>query len=299
MTRHEGENGPTAPATAPRVAALEIYESYMRSPYLSVKHSSYFQVYSELLEPFRNRPITFVEVGVLNGGSLFMWRDFLGPSARIIGVDLNPGAKRWEADGFEIHIGSQSDPEFWASLFRAVGPVDVVLDDGGHTFEQQIVTTHSCIPHIRDGGLMIIEDTHTSYFRDFGFPSRYSFIEWAKRLVDNVNSRFPSVKASKLPYKESVYSVTFYESIVCLRIDRTRCFESAPTSNQGKSLEAQDFRHHGSRYHSAAEAISKVVGRIPVVKRVRPAVRLKNLLLSEYSVLSVRHRLRRIVSRYF
>jgi len=55
---------------------LEIYKSYLKSPYLSLKHSAYFQLYEELLSPYRNKKITFIEVGVLNGGSLFMWRDF-------------------------------------------------------------------------------------------------------------------------------------------------------------------------------------------------------------------------------
>ena len=40
-------------------------------------------------------------------------RDFFGEEARIIGIDLNPSAKKWEKDGFEIFIGSQSDTNFW------------------------------------------------------------------------------------------------------------------------------------------------------------------------------------------
>ena len=51
------------------------------------------------------KEITFVEIGILDGGSLFMWRDFFGNKARIIGVDLNPEAKKWEKEGFEIFIG--------------------------------------------------------------------------------------------------------------------------------------------------------------------------------------------------
>ena len=47
-----------------------VRECYEASPYLSIKHASYFAVYDELLAPYRGRPVTFVEVGVLNGGSL-------------------------------------------------------------------------------------------------------------------------------------------------------------------------------------------------------------------------------------
>jgi hypothetical protein len=245
MTNH----APGAHAARPyeeQIGALPIYDSYRRSPYLSSKHSSYFQVYSDLLEKYRGREFVFVEIGVLNGGSLFMWRDFFGPQARIIGVEFNPGATRWEKEGFEIHIGSQADPEFWARFFHAVGPVDVVLDDGGHTYEQQILTAHHCIPQIRDGGLLIVEDTHTSYFEEYGYPTKYSFVEWTKRLIDDVNSRFPRVNVSDLPYQKSIYSISVFESVVCFAIDRRKCFESRPTVNDGISLDAQDFRHRDS-----------------------------------------------------
>lgn len=225
---------------------LEIYRSYLKSPYLSLKHSAYFQVYEELLSKYRNQPITFVEVGVLNGGSLFMWRHFFGTQARIIGVDFNPLAKRWEQDGFEIHIGSQSDPQFWQNFFNVIGMVDILLDDGGHTNEQQIVTTHQSIPFIRDGGLMIVEDVHASYFKDFGNPSRYSFINYAKLFIDAINARFPGVNVIQNMFRDAVYSAHFYDSIVAFAIDRRKCFTSSWTSNEGKTFEAEDYRHHDS-----------------------------------------------------
>lgn len=225
---------------------LEIYKCYRESAYLSFKHSSYFQTYDELLGKYRNKAIVFAEVGVYNGGSLFMWRKYFGSQARIIGIDLNPAAKKWEKDGFEIHIGNQGDTRFWDIFFSKVGDVDVILDDGGHTNEQQIVTTHKAIPHIKDGGMLIVEDTHTSYFFDFGNPSKYSFMSYAKSLIDSVNSRFPSVYVSKNKLNEIVWSIDFYESIVCFKVDRTKCFVSSLTSNDGISSDAEDFREYGS-----------------------------------------------------
>jgi hypothetical protein len=56
---------------------LDIYKCYKDSKYLSIKSSSYFQVYEELLKKYKGKKITFVEVGVLNGGSLFMGARFL------------------------------------------------------------------------------------------------------------------------------------------------------------------------------------------------------------------------------
>jgi hypothetical protein len=244
-------------ATEDFLETLEIYRCYKRSEFLSIKVSSYFHVYEELLAKFRGKDITFVEIGVLNGGSLFMWRDYLGPLARIIGIDVNPDAKRWEKFGFEIFLGSQSDERFWDELFSSVGDVDIVLDDGGHTNEQQIVTAEKCIPHIKDGGMLIVEDTHTSYIASFGNPSRYSFISYCKGLMDSVNSRFPAVRISDNPLNQMVSSITIYESIVCFRIDRARCFVSSVTSNSGISSNAVDFRDHGSVLHAGIALLTR------------------------------------------
>ncbi len=246
------------------ISQLEIYKSYLRSPYLSYKHSTYFQVYEELLAPYRNKNITFVEVGVLNGGSLFMWRDFFGPEVRIIGVDFNPLAKRWEQDGFEIYIGSQSDPNFWREFFDSVGMVDILLDDGGHTNEQQIVTTHEAIPFIKDGGLLMVEDVHTSYFKDFGNPSKFSFINYAKLFIDGVNARFPGVNVIQNMYRDMVYSVHFYESIVGFSVDRRKCFTSSWTSNEGQSFDAEDFRHHDSLARRTNQALISTFARVGI-----------------------------------
>lgn len=231
----------TQPRNEPPLENIEIYSHYKNSEYLSIKHSSYFQVYEELLSKYINKKITFIEIGVFNGGSLFMWRSYFGPEARIIGIDFNPDAKKWEKDGFEIFIGSQSDPEFWDNFFAAVGDVDIILDDGGHTNEQQIITTYKCIPHIKNGGMLIVEDTHSSYLKAFGNPSKYSFINYSKSLIDSINSRFPSVHISENPLKQAIYSMTIYDSIVCFSIDREKCFVSSLLSNGGITSDAVDF----------------------------------------------------------
>lgn len=236
---------------------FDSYGSYRRSKYLSTKHSSYFQVYDTLLSKYRHKKITFVEIGVFNGGSLFMWRDYFGPEVRIIGIDLNSIAKTWEKDGFEIYIGNQADPEFWERFFAAVGDVDVILDDGGHTNEHQIVTVHHCIPHIKDNGLMIVEDAHTSYMKSYGNPSRYSFMNYAKKLIDGINSRFPEVHEYNNSHNQAIFSINFFESIVCFNIDRTKCFVSAPTTNGGITLDAENYTHHGSRLDKARVFLNK------------------------------------------
>ena len=72
---------------------LTIYKLFQNSKKYSVKWSGYFQVYEKIFSNYRNKKIKFVEIGVANGGSLFMWRNYFGKKAEIIGIDLNPNAK--------------------------------------------------------------------------------------------------------------------------------------------------------------------------------------------------------------
>jgi hypothetical protein len=222
---------------------IKLKKIYDGAPYLSIKYDTYFIAYEALLEKYRDKKITLVEIGIFNGGSLFMWREFLGPKARIIGIDLNPDALEWRKYGFEIYIGDQGEEKFWEDFFHKIGPIDVLIDDGGHTNTQQVITTHHAITNVRDGGIIIVEDVHASYFREFGNPSSFSFINFAFRIVDGINSRAFALRDIYRNYSSRVYSVSFFESMVAFHVDSRLCIKSSPTSNGAQSRGASDFRY--------------------------------------------------------
>jgi len=222
--------------------AAELFDYFKKSPLLSNKHSSYFHSYTDIFSRFKGQTFTFVEIGVFRGGSLFMWRDYFGPNARIIGIDFNPEALSLQDHGFEIHIGNQASPDFWREFFKQVGRVDVVLDDGGHTYEQQIKTVHYCLDHVNDNGVIVVEDTHTSYMRDYGYPSRYSFTEWTKAVLDGVNSRSVTLPQAKGVGYEAIYSMQVFDSVIAFYIDRSRAAKSFPISNNQAGAAPEDFR---------------------------------------------------------
>mgnify|MGYP000277120417 CR=1 FL=1 len=225
---------------------LPIYRSFSKSPYKSIKHSSYFDVYEKLFHRYRDKPVVFVEIGVLNGGSLFMWRDYFGKQAQIIGIDLNPEARRWQEHGFDIFIGDQANPLFWQQIITKYPQIDVVLDDGGHTYEQQIMTTELLKVHIKDGGLIVIEDTHTSYQNGFGFKS-VSFLKYVQKKIDQLHYRLKSL--NKEVNEKDIWNIQSFESFVVFEINREKIKnKTVEVINQGKTIQAHDFRYTQNKF---------------------------------------------------
>jgi hypothetical protein len=195
-----------------------------------VKWVHYIPVYERLLSLHRGHPITLVEIGVGDGGSLEVWRRYLGSAARIVGIDCAPEAKRLEDEGFEIIIGDQADPGFLARHLARVGPIDILIDDGGHTHVQQIVTVASAVPHIRDGGVIVVEDTHSAYMpKPYPAARRFGFMAFAQHVVDAMHRRSPEVTApadDAMGFAQSIHRVEFFESMVVFHVDRRLCGQS-------------------------------------------------------------------------
>ena len=258
------------------------YNAFRSAPYKSTKRSSYFWVYDLLLEKYVGKPVTVVEVGVLNGGGLFMLRQLLGESARIIGVDLNPECKYFEKYGFEIYTLNQSNPVEWKAFFEKIGPIDVLIEDGGHTNKQQINTAIHSIEYIIDGGIYVSEDTHTSYWREFGNPSKWSFVEFAKSIVESINGRGPNVNTRIRHFAERISSVQFFESMVCLHVDSQRTHPSERTVNSGTSLKHIDYRNLDKTFRNVlATYLSEKSERTanPKALSLRLSFRIINLIL--------------------
>ena len=206
---------------------------FKKSQLFSMKHKKYFEVYDDLFFPYKNKKIIFVEIGIENGGSLFIWKKFFHKESIIIGVDANPNCKKLEKYGFNIEIGDQANPRFWTYFFNKYKKIDIVLDDGGHTNEQQIITCAQCIPRINNGGLLVTEDTHASYLPEFSNPSKYSFINFTKKIIDDINFTYPKLGKFKFSINKYVYSIRFFESIVAFYIDKKKCIMNELITNNG------------------------------------------------------------------
>ena len=271
------------------ISNSKIFDSFKKTKRFSMKWESYFNVYEKIFEKFRGKKITFVEVGVSAGGSLEMWRDFFGENARIIGIDLNPEAKILEQDGFEIFVGNQSDPEFWKKFYSEIGTIDVLLDDGGHKNIQQINTVHNSIENINDGGLIVVEDTHTSYLKEYKNPSYFSFINFCNKIIENIHRRCDLVNKRINLYSKKVHSLSFYESIVVLNIDSEKCFNSSKITNKDEWDAKIEYRDN-EYFSKTKKFIQKKLSFVENFKFLRKILRLilyKNPFFNVYERIKI------------
>jgi hypothetical protein len=149
------------------------------------KPTSYFSEYDFCFEQFKEKPIRVLEIGVEQGGSLAVWKEYF-PLAHIVGIDIDESCRRFESDRIHVHIGDQADAAFLARVSKLEGPFDIVIDDGGHTMRQQIVSFEALFPLLNDKGVYVIEDLHTSYWPEF-FDQRERTIDYLKKRIDDLN----------------------------------------------------------------------------------------------------------------
>lgn len=181
----------------------------------------YFEIYNRYFRQFRNKEINILEIGVDRGGSLQMWKKYFGDRAKIFGVDILEGCQALEEDGFKIFIGSQSNPQFLNKVAESIGKIDILIDDGGHRMDQQIITFEKMFPYIAENGIFLCEDTHTSYWENYngGYKKKSSFIEYAKELVDDLHAYHSRDRKEFQPtyYTKNMEYVHFYDSIVVMK----------------------------------------------------------------------------------
>ncbi|MBK5934531.1 methyltransferase family protein [Rhodovulum imhoffii] len=180
----------------------------------------YFEVYGREFGRFRGRAPRFLEIGIWNGGSIPMWKGYFGTGAHLVFADIDPACRKHAEPETFVEIGDQSDPAFLARLGETHGPFDAILDDGGHFMHQQITSFEHLWPHLRDGGVYMVEDTHTSYWPGFGggYREPASFIEFAKGLIDRMHSWYTDQDAI-FPFDEmarQMRGIRFYDSIVAV-----------------------------------------------------------------------------------
>ena len=187
----------------------------------------YTQHYSSHFERFKSQKINLLEIGVggyenpyKGGKSLRMWKKYL-PLANIFSIDIFDKSPIQE-DRIKIYKGSQVDEKFLEEVTKEIGEIDIIIDDGSHINEHVIETFKLLFPKLKDGGIYVVEDTHTSYWKDYGGDSENldnpkTLMSFFKSLTDCLNNK----EFIKPDYKQSYFdkkiiSMHFYHNLILI-----------------------------------------------------------------------------------
>jgi hypothetical protein len=191
------------------------------------KWKHYFPIYERHFRPWIDRPVTLIEIGCGQGGSLQMWKRWFGPHAQIVGIDTDPECSKFAEDQIDIRIGAQQDATFLQALIEEFGAPDIVLDDGSHVMTQVCATFNYLYPKLSLSGVYMVEDLHTAYWQEYegGYRRANTFIELCKDLIDELNADHARGQPVPTAFTHSTLSMHFYDSVVVFERGRhTRKF---------------------------------------------------------------------------
>lgn len=179
------------------------------------KWTHYFPAYERHFKRFQNQSLVFLEIGCGEGGSLQMWKQYFGPYAEIIGIDIRPECVAFEESQIKVRIGDQSDETFLNAIIAEFGAPDIVLDDGSHVMSHIVSTFRHLYPRMSASGVYFVEDLHTAYWDAYegGLGRTGSFVELCKHLLDELNADWTAGALPATEFTRSTVSMHFYDSV--------------------------------------------------------------------------------------
>lgn len=196
---------------------MELLQYFLNNTGKSIhKWINYFPIYEKHFSPWKGKAATILEIGVDNGGSMEMWRQYFGSDSTIVGIDINPDCARHEQPGINIRIGDQSDPVFLQKLVDEFGPFDLIIDDGSHNSNHIKASFDFLYSKVKENGCYFIEDLHLSYSPAFGdsMNNPNSFINFTKSLTDQLTADHERCPLTPTSFTRDTFCISFYDSII-------------------------------------------------------------------------------------
>jgi len=221
---------------------LGLYNGH-KSGKVSTKWSSYFDIYEQWLDSFKDKNINLLEIGVQNGGSLEIWSKYFKKGSQFIGVDINPSVANltYTDSRIKVLVGDSADGVTYEKIKNhSAGGYDIIIDDGSHHSINIISNFINYFPMLKDSGIYIVEDTHCAYWPEYGggyFNAR-SAAAFFRAMFDYINVEhcredfnekklfqtfFENNKIPEFIANKDIYSLSVYNSVYVLKKSSKNC----------------------------------------------------------------------------
>ncbi len=201
---------------------MQLIDLFKKYPSKGKLH--FLKIYENYFKNFKNKKINILEIGVHEGKSLMIWKDYF-PKANIVGVDLK--SYNFNINRIFTYQGDQIDTNFLLTVARKFKKFDIIIDDGSHVCSHIIKTFDFLFDYLKDDGLYICEDLQTSYWPRYGgsrinLNKKNTSLSFFKTLVDSCNYEShdrPFYKKSK--FDGNIKFVHFFQNLVIIKKGRT------------------------------------------------------------------------------
>ena len=188
---------------------------------------NYFDLYYSHFSSLKNKKLNILEIGVLDGDSLRIWRDFF-PNANICGFDINK--KNFTIKNVDIKVGNQVDTLFLSKIVKKYKYFDIIIDDGSHISNHVIKTFNFLFDYLSENGFYVIEDLQTSYFPRYGgsrinLKKQDTSMNFIKQLLDSVNyENFDRPFYLRNKFDGKINSINLYQNICFIKKGNSKNF---------------------------------------------------------------------------
>jgi hypothetical protein len=118
--------------------------------------------------------------------------------------------------------------------------------------------------HIKNDGIYLCEDCHTSYWPSFGggYKRKGTFIEYSKNFIDQINAYH--IRLLKLnDVTHYVNSITYYDSVIVIK----KCTKKSPPHSEKTGVyslpykvKKRDLKYYFYTYINAILALLRIKG---------------------------------------
>jgi hypothetical protein len=180
-----------------------------------VVHHGYHRFHPWFLREFQGKEVRLLEIGLDRLGSVRLWQRYFAEGLRLHGIDRDE--KPSGGANIQFHKVDQGSAAELQRFAASVGTTfDVILDDGSHVPGHQILSLTTLWPLLVPGGVYIIEDIETSYWKkshiyaDYPFDARkpsQNLISQLRTAVDAVNFEFLPARQKRRLGKHALAAV--------------------------------------------------------------------------------------------
>ncbi|KPI43467.1 8-demethyl-8-alpha-L-rhamnosyl tetracenomycin-C 2'-O-methyltransferase [Cyphellophora attinorum] len=168
-----------------------------------VSMHSYQEMYQKYFPAIRGKRLKMLEIGLGcdmgygPGASYYTWLEYF-PNVDLYYMEFDAAcAKEWahKTTGATVTTGDQGDPAVLeAFIAKHGGDFDIIIDDGGHTMDQQKTSLQHLWKAVKPGGLYFCEDLETSFMPAYaggthGEPATMgeTMVGMISRMIEDLN----------------------------------------------------------------------------------------------------------------